>query len=218
MTFRIVISTPRECGLMVHRPLVITGDQMMHGEHWRDQDVRGWCVSEKLDGCRLYWDGRCGWSRSGRKVPLPDLWHRSLPRMALEGEVWAGRGKWEATVAAVAHNICAPLVCFIVFDAPAVAGPWPKRIAAAARRLKGKTFASVIPCETVRDMRHLAQMFRHVGRAGGEGLMLRCPKTEGYRAGRCSAVLKLTRDPVDGRIYPGRIEVERRMKMERRTA
>src|SRR5688500_16239246 len=75
-----------------------------------------WFACEKLDGCRGYWDGGRMFSRSGRVIQIPREWSAALPRMHLDGEFWAGRGKWERTVAAVVRNAWAPQVCFIVFD------------------------------------------------------------------------------------------------------
>lgn len=53
-------------------------------------------------------------------------------------------------------------------------------------------------------------------RRGDDVVLL--PKYRGLPSGRFGAVLKLTRDPIDGRVYPGRLEVERRMLMARRVA
>src|SRR4030095_1947052 len=108
-------------------------ENMQHGRPWRGEDVRGWFACEKLDGCRGYWDGSRMWSRSGRLIEIPRQWSANLPRMHLDGEVFAGRGQWDATVAAVVRNQCARAVCFIVFDAPETEGCWSKRIAAAAK-------------------------------------------------------------------------------------
>ena len=38
-------------------------------ETWQGQDVRGWAMSEKLDGVRAYWDGHQLNSRTGYPFP-----------------------------------------------------------------------------------------------------------------------------------------------------
>jgi hypothetical protein len=54
--------------------------------------------------------------------------------MRLDGEMFAGRGKWEASVAAVVRNQWTPEIFFIVFDAPEIEGSWSKRIRAASQK------------------------------------------------------------------------------------
>ena len=68
--------------------LMFSEENMQHGRPWRGEDVRGWFACEKLDGCRGYWDGARMFSRSGR---IPREWSRKLPRMHLDGEIFAGR-------------------------------------------------------------------------------------------------------------------------------
>lgn len=189
----------------------------MHGRPWRGENVAGWLASEKLDGCRGYWDGERMWSRSGRTFPIPPTWSAKLPSMHLDGEIWAGRGKWELTVEAVVRGKWDAAVCFMIFDAPQVSGTWDQRIAAVAKRVRC-SFAAAVPWQRIETMDHLSEVFRRVGEGGGEGLMLRCPAAVGYSASRSNRVLKLTRDPISRFIPPGRIVVERRMRLARRAA
>jgi DNA ligase 1 len=171
---------------------------MQHGRPWRGENVAGWFACEKLDGCRGYWDGQRMWSRSGRWIPIPDVWTKKLPAMHLDGEIWGGRGNWETTVAAVVRGQWAPTVCFMVFDAPEIQAPWPTRLAAAKRKLRGK-FAAPVPFQQVEDLQHVAQIFRTVRLAGGEGLMLVHP-TEHYSSTRTSNVLKVKKCPLTGEL------------------
>jgi DNA ligase 1 len=177
---------------------VISEEQMQHGRPWRGEDVRGWFACEKLDGCRGYWDGTRMWSRSGRVIRIPSIWSAKLPRMRLDGEIFAGRGKWETTVAAVVRNQWTPETCFIVFDAPEIDGCWSKRITAAAKKIRCE-FAAVVPFEQVRDLVHAALMFRRVRAEGGEGLILRRPAV-GYSTTRTNDVLKVKRCPITGEL------------------
>lgn len=67
---------------------------MMHGGDWTDDiDPAGWIVSEKLNGCRAFWDGSQLWSRGGNVIPAPAWFTAGLPTSPLDGEVWAGRGQ-----------------------------------------------------------------------------------------------------------------------------
>jgi hypothetical protein len=61
---------------------------------------------------------------------------KKIAGLAFGWEIYAGRGEWEATVAAVVRNKWAPKVSYIVFDAPQVEGCWSKRIATAAKKIR----------------------------------------------------------------------------------
>lgn len=39
-------------------PLSALADGLMLAQEYRNQDVSGWLMSEKLDGVRAYWDGK----------------------------------------------------------------------------------------------------------------------------------------------------------------
>lgn len=171
---------------------------MQHGRPWRGENVAGWYASEKLDGCRGYWDGERMFARSGRVIPVPDAWRVKLPAMHLDGEIWAGRGKWEVTVAAVVRRQWVPDVGFFVFDAPQVDAPWPQRIAAAKKKLRC-AFAAVVPYQEIRDIAHAAALFRKIRLGGGEGLMLWHPERR-YSATRSGNILKLKECPLTGEL------------------
>src|SRR3954467_2589469 len=65
-------------------------------------DPTGWWMSEKYDGLRAYWDGCELWSRQGHLIYAPKYFVAELPNdIALDGELWVGRGKFEETVSIV---------------------------------------------------------------------------------------------------------------------
>ena len=45
--------------------------KMMHGRDWHGEDLAGWYLSEKLHGCRAYWDGAVLWSRGDLAIGIP---------------------------------------------------------------------------------------------------------------------------------------------------
>lgn len=64
---------------------------MQHGVDWDGQDLSGWIVTEKFNGCRAYWDGESLWSRGGINIAIPDDWREQLPPgVHLDGEVYFG--------------------------------------------------------------------------------------------------------------------------------
>ena len=48
-------------------------------------------MSEKLDGVRCFWDGKTTYTRTGKPIYTPDWWKKSLPEVALDGELWTAR-------------------------------------------------------------------------------------------------------------------------------
>jgi len=91
------------------------------------RDVSGWWISEKLDGVRAIWTGTELRSRAGVLFNPPDWFtDQLLAGVALDGELWAGRGTLGLTVGAInsKHNAAAKwrAVRFMVYDAPLSAG------------------------------------------------------------------------------------------------
>ena len=152
-------------------------------------------MSEKYDGLRGYWDGRQLWSRKGKVIHAPDYFLAELPRdIALDGELWIGRGQFEetaSTVLAETPDDRWKSVHFMVFDAPQAKGTFEERMQFLQATLpKGNRFAKVVVqgrCQGTAQL--LAERDRIVG-LGGEGLMLRQPESE-YEPGRSPTLLKV---------------------------
>src|SRR3990172_9061148 len=104
-----------------------TEKDMMHGYDYSGQDVFGWMASEKLNGCRVFWDGREMWTRSGKIIRIPDAMRRLLPPASLDGEIHAGRGGFEIARLAVQYGRFADSCPFSAFDAPDHRGPFHER-------------------------------------------------------------------------------------------
>ena len=77
-------------------PALVLAEQVRPG-----LDPAGWLVSEKLDGVRALWDGERLRFRSGGLIAAPAAFLARLPRTPLDGELWLGRGRFEALSATV---------------------------------------------------------------------------------------------------------------------
>ncbi|MBA3832292.1 MAG: DNA ligase [Chthoniobacterales bacterium] len=158
-------------------------------------DPSGWWMSEKYDGLRGYWDGRKLWSRKGKPIHAPDYFLAELPQdVALDGELWIGRGKFEETISIVLSETPDDRwkrVHFMVFDAPQAEGTFEKRMQFLQGTLSRENrFAKVVVQERCLGMEQLlAERDRVVG-LGGEGLMLRQPESR-YEARRSPTLLKV---------------------------
>jgi DNA ligase-1 len=164
---------------------MINDQSMQHGFDWTGTNPAGWLVSEKMDGCRAYWDGLQFWTRSGRKIAVPDSVRREMPSCHLDGEFWAGRGRFTEARLAVNHGKWTPRVRFVAFDCPQAPGDWTHRIESA--RAMGvecvRWWACAGEAELIRDMERIVS-------AGGEGLIIRKPNST-YTCGRYWGVQKV---------------------------
>ena len=163
----------------------------MHGQRYDGrQSVVGWLASEKFDGCRVRWDGEFLWTRHGRKVDAPAWFTAPLPAgIPLDAEVWAGRAGFFAARDAVAYGKFTPAVKLVIFDAPTASGNWAERMAF-ARSLVDAAHVGFANCIEVKSQAHLGELFESVFGIGGEGLMLRDPRS-GYVCGRTDRLLKV---------------------------
>ena len=175
---------------------MINKKQMMHGVDYLDENVSDWLMSEKLDGCRAYWDGSTMWSRGGNVIVLPTVMMAALPvGVALDGEIHAGRDGFEIARCFVQYMRFHDQIQFSAFDAPAVPGDFATRYAFLENTLPFEGIVNFIqhePCADIHDA--LSFMEEIQGCYGGEGVVLR-DTTNMYRCGRTDQILKLKKVP-----------------------
>ena len=159
-------------------------------------DPAGYLVSEKLDGVRALWDGARLRFRSGTDIVAPAWFTAALPARALDGELWLGRGGFEATVGTVRRatpdDAAWRRVHYALFDLPGDSRPFAQRaeaLAALAASLR-QPFVQAVAQRSLPDAAALARELDAVVRSGGEGLMLHRAAAP-WRAGRSADLLKL---------------------------
>ena len=160
-----------------------------------DHDPTGWWMSEKLDGVRAYWDGEAFVSRLGNKFYAPDWFIADLPADTLDGELWVGRKMFQRTISIVRSGTQSDewkRVSYVVFDAPNARGTFEDRIAHAQKVLTkaGAPHARWLDHVVCQGFDHMREELSRVEGLGGEGLMLRRPKSM-YEVGRSSSLLKV---------------------------
>ncbi len=172
------------------------GPPVLLAERWDNEtDLAGWWMSEKLDGVRAYWDGKQFVSRQGNVYRAPDWFLAGLPPTPLDGELWIGRKAFQRTVGIVKRQDGAMLwkeVRYVVFDAPAHGGVFEERFAFFHDFIQQQKppYAVAHPHELCRSVDHLREELARVEKLGGEGLMMRQPKSL-YVAGRSTTLLKV---------------------------
>jgi DNA ligase-1 len=164
---------------------------------WRDGfDPADFWVSEKLDGVRAIWDGHALRFRSGRTVHAPAWFVAALPAQPLDGELWLGRGQFDALSAIVRKT--EPLdaewrtVHYMIFDMPDTEGSFSQRVGRMREVIAHADIAwlQVVPQFRVADKGQLMARYEEIVADGGEGLMLHRADAP-YRAGRSDDLLKL---------------------------
>ena len=156
----------------------------------------GYLVSEKYDGVRAVWDGRQLRFRSGLPVPAPASFLQRLPPVPLDGELWLGRGQFEALSGRVRRLAAADAdwqdLRYMVFDLPRGDGGFAERSAQLQALVRRQGWSALVAVDqlVLPDRAALLQRLDAVLQAGGEGLMLRRADAA-YAGGRSAAMLKL---------------------------
>lgn len=159
-------------------------------------DLSAYWVSEKYDGLRAYWDGARLLTRGGEIIHAPAWFVAGWPAAPLDGELWAGRGRFAEAVSTARtqqpDDAAWRNMRFMVFDLPAHGGTFDQRLPALRRAVAsiGKPWVSAVPQEKVKNETELRQRLHAVVQAGGEGLMLHRGASL-YRAERNDDLLKL---------------------------
>jgi DNA ligase 1 len=150
---------------------------VMLAKPYAGTDPTGWWMSEKLDGVRAYWTGTHFYTRNGNPIHAPEWFTRSLPNIALDGELTAGRGAFQQTVSAVRKQVPVDTewrsISFQVFDAPTVRGGCEARWAEMNRVVTGVPHVFALQQTRCSSPWHLAQVRAEIAALGGEGVMLR---------------------------------------------
>jgi len=164
---------------------------------WVGENPSGRWVSEKFDGVRGYWDGAALWSREGNRFNPPAWWTDKLPQgVALDGELWLGRGRYCETMGQMKRvspqdDVWAQMR-FCVFDAPSCPGTFEQRQSYIASVLLGRfDYSSAFHVEqrVCKGRAHMKKMLREIYALGGEGLMLRSPASHYERGPKPSRTL-----------------------------
>jgi len=143
-----------------------------------EADPTGHLVSEKLDGVRALWDGRSLRFRGGGTVAAPRWFTDRLPPQPLDGELWLGRGRFEALSGLVRRaqpdEAAWRAVQYQVFELPAAGGSFAQRAATLQTLCAqiGWPALQALPQRTLADRAALQRALDAVVAAGGEGLVL----------------------------------------------
>ena len=153
-------------------------------------------VSEKYDGVRGYWDGHTLRTRGGETVAVPAWFTAGWPDTPMDGELWAGRGRFSHAQSTVRQqqpdDAAWREMRFMVFDLPAHGGTFDQRLPALNKLVESldQPWVQAVPQQRVASDAALQKLLLRTVRAGGEGLMLHRGASM-YRAGRSDDLIKV---------------------------
>jgi DNA ligase 1 len=159
-------------------------------------DPLGYLVSEKLDGVRAVWDGKVLRFRSGRAIAAPAWFLAKLPMQALDGELWLGRGQFDALSGIVRKTL--PIdaewqqVKYMVFELPKDKAKFAERVVTLRAVVQEAAFPQLQAVEqfNIANRATLQARLDDVVQSGGEGLMLHLANSL-VTTGRSDVLLKL---------------------------
>ena len=179
-------------------------DFALAGKYAAGTDLDDYWVSEKFDGVRARWDGARLISRGGNAFAAPAWFTDGFPPTPLDGELWAGRGRFAETMSIVTRDTPHEgwrKVRYMVFDLPS-AHAFEQRLRElrAVADAAASQYLGVVRQHKVRDHAALMEKLDAVTAAGGEGLMLRRARSR-HRGGRSGDLLKLKKfDDAEARV------------------
>ncbi|KAF9317703.1 hypothetical protein BKA57DRAFT_217843 [Linnemannia elongata] len=197
--------------------MALDAQQVMLAHSWTDDsgiDPTGYWMAEKLDGVRAYFDGTNFYSRAGNKFYAPPFFSKHLPKnQPLDGELWLGRGRFQQCISIVKNQKADRAdewkeMTYLVFDAPKLDLTYEKRLDYLksimptfgkdaiqssdpnAASNKVPPYARIVPVQKCLSKTHLLRELDHVQTHGGEGIMLRAPRSR-YEFKRSRTLLKV---------------------------
>ncbi len=135
-------------------------------------------VSEKYDGVRGFWDGEKLLTRGGERIMAPAWFTAGWPAVPMDGELWAGRGKFQQAVSTVRQqtpdDAAWRSIRFMVFDLPRHGGTFSERIPAIAAQVQllNQSWVQAVAQFKLPSHKALQALLNKTVRDGGEGLML----------------------------------------------
>lgn len=163
-------------------------------EQYKNQEVTGWVMSEKLDGVRGFWDGKQLLSRQGYPFSVPDYFTRHFPPFAIDGELFSEREQFD-NISAIVRSTEPKgwyQLKLHVFDVPNAEGNLFKRLAVLEDHLAKypSPHIAIIKQIPIENKLHLEKFFNNIQQQGGEGVVIRNPNAP-YVQGRSAQILKL---------------------------
>jgi DNA ligase-1 len=162
---------------------------------YKDQNISGWVMSEKLDGIRAYWNGKYLSTKKGYRIQTPDSFIRDFPPFALDGELWIDRGEFEMVQAIVLDDNPSKeweKVTYNIFEVPHAKGSFLKRLDRAKEWFAKhqNRHVRIVKQHRCQNREELNRYLTKIVSQGGEGVIVKDPHAR-YSTGRSDKILKV---------------------------
>jgi DNA ligase-1 len=158
---------------------------------WDGRKLDAWYATEKYDGCRGYWDGYTMWTRNGNIVKLPEAFRAALPAIALDGEIWAGRGQFTEARLATQYGHFTPNIRYAVYDAPDIENDWRNRMRYVESIHAPNDVRFPAPVTDIAVTAFAVQLAELTKSQGGEGIVVRSRNLDLYKRGRSLHAMRI---------------------------
>jgi DNA ligase-1 len=160
-------------------------------ESYRDQNISGWVMSEKLDGIRAYWDGERLITRGGKTIHAPKWFTQHYPPFPIDGELWTKRKDFEHIASIVRDRTPSEKwkeIKHYIFEVPHAKGDLFDRLEKA--KAYENRVIKILPQIKIKDKKHLESFHKELELKGAEGVVVRDP-TMPYIDKRTNTALKV---------------------------
>lgn len=162
----------------------------------KEQDnIKGWYMSEKLDGIRAYWNGAELLSKNGNKIYAPAWFIKDFPNFKLDGELWTQRADFENIQNIVLDKTPSEKwksITYNIFEVPYEKGDFDERLNKIKQWQKANKnkYIKIIPQIICKNKKHLNKYLNELIKLKAEGVILKNPNIP-YFEGRNKNILKI---------------------------
>ncbi len=162
---------------------------------YKNQDINGWYMSEKLDGIRAYWNGKNLYTKNGNIIHTPKDFTKNFPNFELDGELWTKRDDFENIQSIVLDTKPSKkwkTITYNIFEVPNAKGDFLSRLKKAKKWFSSypNQYVKIIKQIECKNKKHLDKFLEHIISLKGEGVIIKNP-TKAYHTGRSKDILKV---------------------------
>jgi DNA ligase-1 len=162
---------------------------------YKEQNISGWYISEKLDGIRGYWDGKKLYTKNGNEIITPYNFTKNFPPFELDGELWSKRDDFEfiqSTVLDKTPSNSWDKITYNIFEVPNAKSDFKTRLSKAKKWFEKhpNKNVNIIKQTVCKNEQHLLEYLDEIVKLKGEGVIVKDASKE-YHTGRSSYILKV---------------------------
>ena len=155
---------------------------LIHAMKYREQNISGWVMSEKLDGVRAVWNGYVLLTRQGNPLHPNNKFIQNFPPFPLDGELWTKHGDFEQIASIVSDTNTSGrwlTLTYNLFEAPFSEGNFSQRLGRIKRWFDARPnpYIRIIPQIPIKSKKTLDHFLEQIEKTGGEGVMVKNPAT-----------------------------------------